>query len=138
MAKKTLGSRATGYVIEWYGDEILQAIAEEIEAAMFAAGEVLIVNATAKAPRDEGTLQDSGYVATANKSSYQKRPHHKNEVRPRGDGVAVAAFSAPHAHLVEFGTVNMKAQPFFRPAFDESKQAMAEAGVGVLRKGLGE
>ncbi|HMR01768.1 MAG TPA: HK97 gp10 family phage protein [Candidatus Competibacter phosphatis] len=125
-------------MIEWYGDEILQAVAALKDDAMFAAGEVLIANATAKAPRDQGTLQESGYVATADKSTYKKRPHHKNEVRPRGEGVAVAAFSAPHAHLVEHGTSRMRAQPFFRPAFDESKGAMAEAGTGVLKKGLGE
>lgn len=133
MAKRTVGGRAAGYVLEWYGDDLLQAIGEKLDNAMFAAGEVLIERATAKAPRDEGTLQESGYVATEKKSNYQKRPHHKNEVRPRGDGVAVAAFSAPHAHLVEFGTVNMSARPFFRPAFDESKDAMAGAAVSELR-----
>lgn len=132
------GGKAQGYVIEWYGDEILKAVAALKDDAMFAAGEVLIARATAKAPRDEGTLQESGYVATANKSTYQKRKHHKNEVRPQGEGVAVAAFSAPHAHLIEHGTSKMSAQPFFRPAFDESKQAMAEAGTAVLKKGLGE
>ncbi len=132
------GSAAQGYVIEWYGDEILRALGAQLEEAMFAAGEVLIEHATAKAPRDEGTLQESGYVATANKSTYQKQPHHKSEVRPQGEGVAVAAFSAPHAHLVEHGTSKMSAQPFFRPAFDESKQDMAEAGAAVLKKGLGE
>lgn len=136
MAKRTSGSKAQGYVIEWYGDEILHAIAAEIEAAVFAAGEVLIDRAAAKAPRDEGTLAESGYVATKTMSNYQKKPHHKNEVKPQGDGVAVAAFSAPHAHLIEHGTVKMRAQPFFRPAFDESKNAMADAGVRSLRKGI--
>lgn len=136
MAKRTIGSKNAGYVIEWYGDEILHAVAALTDEAMFAAGEVLINRATAKAPRDEGTLQESGYVATASQSTYKKRPHHKREVKPKGEGVAVAAFSAPHAHLVEHGTSKMKAQPFFRPAFDESKQAMAEAGTAVLKKGL--
>lgn len=27
-------------------------------------------------------------------------------------------FSAPHAHLLEFGTVNMDAQPFLTPAYE--------------------
>lgn len=133
---KTTGSKNAGYVVAWYGDEILQALANEIDDAVFAAGEVLIDRATAKAPRDEGTLQESGYVATAKKSNYQKRLHHKREVRPKGEGVAVAAFSAPHAHLVEFGTVKMAAQPYFRPAFDESKDNMADAAVIKLKEGL--
>lgn len=34
--------------------------------------------------------------------------------------------SAPHAHLVEFGTVKMSAEPFLRPAWDATKdQALA-------------
>lgn len=136
MAKRTKGSAQQGYVIAWYGDEILQALANEIDDALFAAGDVLIERATAKAPRDEGTLQESGYVATARKSSYKPRPHHKREVRPKGDGVAVAAFSAPHAHLIEHGTVKMSAKPFFRPAFDESKDKMADVAVGKLKEGL--
>lgn len=130
------GSPAVGYTIAWHGDEVLAAIVERLDEAMFAAGEVLIDNATANAPRDEGTLQESGYVATKERSTYIKRPHHKNEVRPKADGVAVAAFSAPHAHLIENGTSNMAAQPFFRPALDESKDAMATAAVQELRKGL--
>lgn len=123
-------------MIAWYGDEILQALANELDDAVFAAGEVLIDRAAAKAPRDQGTLQESGYVATARKSSYKKRAHHKPEVRPRADGVAAAGFSAPHAHLVEHGTVKMSAQPFFRPAFDESKEKMADAAVIKLKEGL--
>lgn len=133
---RTKGSRSAGYVVAWYGDEILQALAAEIDEAVFDAGEVLIERATAKAPRAQGTLQDSGYVATVKKSSYKTKPHHKREVRPRGDGVAVVTFSAPHAHLVEFGTVKMSAQPFFRPAFDESKEKMADAAVVTLKAGL--
>jgi HK97 gp10 family phage protein len=34
---------------------------------------------------------------------------------------------APHAHFVEFGTVNMPAEPFLRPAFDQEKGAAAQA-----------
>lgn len=130
------GSKRSGYVIEWYGDEIIEAIGDQIEDALFQAGQIMVQNAAAKAPRDEGTLQESGYVATQNKSTYVKRAHHKTEVRPRGEGVAVIAFSAPHSHLVEFGTVKMAAQPFFRPAFDESKAAMTEEAVKTLREGL--
>jgi HK97 gp10 family phage protein len=40
---------------------------------------------------------------------------------PGGPPVAIAAVDrkiAPHAHLVEFGTVKMSARPYFRPAAD--------------------
>lgn len=38
-----------------------------------------------------------------------------------------------HAHYNEFGTVNMTAQPFIRPAYDNSEAALVDAiGLGVI------
>lgn len=37
---------------------------------------------------------------------------------------------APHAHLVEFGTVKMPAHPFFRPAVDEMRDVI----MGEIRE----
>ena len=59
-------------------------------------------------------------------------------MRPEYDGVAVAAFAAPHAHLIEFGTANMKAQPFFRPAFDETRREIVVTAGKELREALGD
>lgn len=131
MAKQ-LGSRQQHYTVEWYGDEILNALDEEIDDALFDVANTLVELAKAKAPRDKGTLQESGYASSTTKSTYVKRPFHKGQRRPR-HGMAVAAFSAPHAHLVEFGTRKMAAQAFFRPAFDGGKNAMIEAGMRKLR-----
>jgi len=44
----------------------------------------------------------------------------------------VNASIAPHAHLVEFGTVKMSARPFFRPAAEET----AAAGQALVRRAL--
>lgn len=136
MAKRVKGSAQQGYVVEWYGDDILRALDSEIDDALFASADALIELARAKAPRDKGTLQDSGYAASATKSTYVKRPYHKGERRVQ-HGVAVAAFSAPHSHLVEFGTRKMSAQPFFRPAFDGGKRAMVDAAVRKLKDRMG-
>lgn len=47
---------------------------------------------------------------------------------------------AGYAYMVgvfqEFGTVNHPAQPFLRPAFDESNQRAQDAMVKVLRQGI--
>lgn len=124
-------------VVNWYGDEIAQDIYDEINAALFAAGELLILSASAKAPRLSGTLAESGYVATKDKSNYHFDPkHYEPEVRPEIDGLAAIAFAAPHAHLVEYGTVKMDAQPYFRPAFDESRTEMGFIAAGFLRKAI--
>lgn len=126
-------------VVNWYGDDILNAIDDETNAALFAAAELMINAAAAKAPRDEGTLAESGYVATKDKSTYHFDPaSYEKEVRPEKEGFAVAAFAAPHAHLIEFGTVNMGPQPFFRPAFDENRTEMGFVAAGFLRKAVEE
>ena len=41
--------------------------------------------------------------------------------------------SAPHAHFVEFGTVNMPAEPFLAPAFDVEKERAAAAIAEKLK-----
>lgn len=124
-------------VVNWYGEEIAGAIYDEINAALFAAGELLINAAAAKAPRDEGTLAESGYVGTKEKSTYRFDPKsYEKEVIPPQDRMAVAGFAAPHGHLIEYGTVHMRAQPFFRPAFDENRREMGFVAAGFLRKAV--
>lgn len=130
MAETTTGKN---HKITWYGDELLSAIEKGLNEAVFETGMMLVGTAEAKAPYDRGTLRESGYVSTTTKSTYEKRRGHRNEVRPRDNGVAVAAFSAPHAHLLEYGTAKMSAQPFFRPALDETKGEMAEKIAVALR-----
>lgn len=41
---------------------------------------------------------------------------------------------APHAHLVEFGTVNMPAEPSLRPALEENQEAVIAAMAKSLKK----
>lgn len=48
---------------------------------------------------------------------------------------AIAAIDrkiAPHAHLLEFGTVKMSARPFFRPAWDETRDKVRR----MIQEGL--
>lgn len=44
--------------------------------------------------------------------------------------------AAPHASFVEFGTVNMPAEPFMRPAFDGHKEEAVQAIVAKLDKAI--
>lgn len=43
---------------------------------------------------------------------------------------------APHANFVEFGTVNMPAEPFLRPAFDRNRGRLSDAIVSVIRNAV--
>jgi HK97 gp10 family phage protein len=53
--------------------------------------------------------------------------------KPRGSTVGAQVRSlAPHAHLVEFGTVKMAAQPFLRPALDARAQEALDRMGAVI------
>lgn len=161
------GRRRVGQqvAVDWYGDQFLEIVQAHGDAAIFAAGEVLLHEAVSRAPRRSGKLAGSGYVATATKSTYRRRRYWRREKQaPKGG--AVIAFTAPHAHLLESGRKRtgkiqprakrgkkalrigdgqlrarsryrrMNAQPFVGPAIDATKDTMTEAIAKVLNASL--
>lgn len=40
---------------------------------------------------------------------------------------------AYYAHMVEFGTVNFPAKPFVRPAFESTKDRVAQIAIGLIK-----
>jgi HK97 gp10 family phage protein len=85
---------------------------------------------------DEGDLYDAVIVKRLGKGESDLTSEHIVTVRGRGKpynkkGAKIAR--APHAHLVEFGTVNMPAEPYLRPGFEENKQQALDAMVGKLK-----
>lgn len=84
------------------------------------------VIATAKTlvPVDDGDLRDSLKVTTK-LSRRQQSIQNKALAQGKASVQLFAGASAlPHAHLVEFGTSAMAAQPFMRPAWDQQKSAV--------------
>ena len=122
------------FEMKWYGDGIIDALEEEMEDALFAAGKVLLEAALAKAPRRTGALAETGYIKTKNRSTYKYRRYHRKEAPVDSVNEAAVGFSSPNAHLQEFGTVNMAANPFFRPAFDEKRKEI----VATMTNHLGD
>lgn len=117
----------TGIALEWHGDELLKAIDGGLDDALYAAGLVVLEEAQQRVPRRTGRLAESGYVATAKRNNYVKRRGYKRMLEA-GPGSVIIAFSAPHAHLIEFGTRSAgKIKP---------KQAQAlRLGETILRAG---
>lgn len=82
---------------------------------------------------DTGSLKDSVIVKKIPKSQTRLTSEHIVTVRGRGKIIkrgkrkGQRETSAPHAKFVEFGTVNMPAEPFLRPALDQRKGDAAEA-----------
>lgn len=69
------------------------------------------------APRRTGRLMESIVITTKRHRGVKK----KNEVE-----TYLSTEGAPHAHLQEFGTVNMTANPFLRPAWDQYRDPTLE------------
>jgi HK97 gp10 family phage protein len=119
--------------VQWYGDELIKRIMSHADDALFEGGELLITDAAAGAPKDSGTLRDSGYVSAKGRSTYRKDKQHKRERKPKHEGVVAAGFAAFYSHMIEHGTSRTRAQPFLRPALDRMKGRMGKAIVSAWR-----
>lgn len=76
-----------------------------------------------KIPKSQTTLTSEHIVTVRGRGKPRKNSKRKQSI-------------APHAHFVEFGTVNMPAEPVLRPALDEGRgeatQAMIDRGSKKL------
>jgi len=63
---------------------------------------------------------------------------HLVTVRGRGkrNRKGVLAAGAPYAHMVEFGTIHMPAEPFLRPALEGGQREAVDAMKGALERGI--
>ena len=121
--------------LRWNADELLALIDGNTDDALFAAGEILVADATARAPEDTGDLKSSGYVATQSRSTYRSDGKNNRQIRPRRHE-AVAGFSAFYAGFLGRGTRKMRARPFMRPALDANQRQLAEKVIEKLSEGL--
>lgn len=83
------------------------------------------------------SLHDAVIVKKIPKSQAEFTSEHIVTVRGRGKSrgnTKTKQSIAPHAHFVEFGTVNMPAEPFLRPAFETEKERAAAAIADKLRQ----
>jgi HK97 gp10 family phage protein len=112
--------------VTWFGDEFMKKLAEEMPEGLFDGAEMLVNEARGKINNVSGNLAESGYAATANKSTYKKDKRNLKEIRPK-EGQAVAAFPMFYASFVEYGTSNVAARPFLRPTLDQMKEQLGDA-----------
>lgn len=78
---------------------------------------------------DKGDLLRNVIVKRIPQAQTKLTSEHIVTVRGRGRRSAKKGFvlGAPHAHLVEFGTVNMPAEPFLEPALRRNVEKATEA-----------
>ena len=97
-----------------------------LRATLRKMGQPIAQDAKAKAPRDDGTLQDSIGVGTR-LTRRQKSLHRKMFRNDKASAeVFVGAGGVPQAHIKEFGSITNAAQPFLRPAWDAHKGQLVE------------
>lgn len=89
-------------------------------------GKPIADDARAKAPRDDGTLQNS--IGVGSKLTKRQRSLHRRMFRDdrASAEVFVGAGGVPQAHIKEFGSITNAAQPFLRPAWDAHKGQLVE------------
>ena len=121
--------------VRWYGNDILQRIIGGSEDALYESAEEFLDDAQAKAPERTGTLKESAYVATSQRTTYRKKDSYKKQVKVPA-GVVAAGFAAFYAHFVEFGTSKMAAQPFVRPALDAAREKIGKRFVIILARNI--
>lgn len=84
----------------------------------------MIEEARSLVPIRSGRLRDSLKISTRlskRQAGIARRRTDKSYFE-----IYAGASSLPHAHLVEFGTVKMRAQPFMRPAWDLNNRLALE------------
>lgn len=121
-----VGARQVGLALRQLSTEVATKIARR---STNAGAQVIkrraVANIVASPSVDEGDLRDNVIVKRVTESRLTSE--HMVTVRTK---------KAPHAHLVEFGTVKMPAEPFLRPAIEGGAQEAARAIVNAIDGGI--
>lgn len=117
-------------------------VAKAVQPALIKQGNVMAADMRRFVPVDTGALRDSIAVTPPDSSTPPYSTPGGRFVVPE-TSVAITAGNkdARHAHLVEYGTVKMAAQPFFFPAVRLNKkrsQAAIKRAIGrAVKKNWG-
>ncbi|MGB3290937.1 MAG: HK97-gp10 family putative phage morphogenesis protein [Burkholderiaceae bacterium] len=126
VSMQMTGLRELGLAMKELDSRVQKRIAA---SAVSAGARVIAKDAKEKAPVDSGDLKRS----IRSKTLRAKKPGVREaivEAKTHGKN------SAPYWHIVEFGSVNMSAKPFLRPAFESKKAEAANRIKDRLSKRL--
>lgn len=118
---------------------IPKAVREAVQPALAKSGQDLATMQRILAPRDSGDLQNSIEVTLPGETTppYSQpggtRTAKENEVL-----VTVGNSDVRYPHLVEYGTANAAAQPFFWPAYRLLKKKLARRVKRAISKAVKE
>ncbi len=100
-----------------------------VRKASRAGAKELLKEAKARVPVRTGVLKKALKVRALKRSRF-------NKISPGARVIAGSPARGPayYAHMVEFGTVRMRARPFLRPAMEETKAAVKAAFRDTLKE----
>lgn len=118
-------------------------MADKVARQATAAGaSVTRKNVKARVPVDTGNLREAIVMKRVKGSKLNAeyivavRKGKRADVKAAKSGEGRLGKDAYYAHMVEFGTVKMPAQPYIRPGFEESTQAATDAIAKRLKQRL--
>lgn len=135
---KVEGLRELGEAMRSLGRDIALRVSGQATAAGAAPIKKRAIHNVETSPSvDTGSLRDAIIVKKLPRSQTDLTSEHIVTVRGRGKkhtNTKRKQSIAPHAHLVEFGTVNMPAEPFLQPAFNTEKNSALDAIAKKLKQ----
>jgi len=109
----------------------LKAKEKLLTGAVRAGANTVRDEARQKAPVDTGLLKRSIQTVKGKPSLYEVKFFVVTKSKIKLKGIQKSAF---YAHMIEFGTIKMAAQPFMRPAFENSDKESIEAAHKYIHK----
>ncbi|NKM86346.1 HK97 gp10 family phage protein [Rhizobium laguerreae] len=118
---------------------IPKAVREAVQPALAKSGQDLATMQRILAPRDTGDLQDSIHVTLPGETTPPySQPGGSRTAKENEVIVTVGNSDVRYPHLVEYGTVNAAARPFFWPAFRLLKRKLANRIKRSISKAVRE
>lgn len=118
---------------------IPKAVRAAVQPALEQAGIDLKVTMRVLAPRDTGALEDSIAVTLPGQSTPPySQPGGSSVARENQVLVTAGNTSVRYAHLVEYGTAEADAQPYFWPAYRLMKKKLSNRIKRAIRKAVRE
>ena len=116
---------------------IPQAVKRAVEPALVQSGNELAAAMRALAPEDTGDLKDSIAVTLPGQSTPPySQPGGSQVAKENQVLVTVGNHVVRYPHLVEYGTANAAAQPFFWPAFRLKRKRLANRIKRAISKAV--
>ena len=120
-------------------DAIPTGVKEAVQPALMRSGDELLARMNQLAPVRTGALRTSITVTPAGeKTPAYSQPGGSMTVPENAVAVTVGDTETRYAHLVEYGTADTPAQPFFWPAYRLLKKRMANRIKRAISKAVRE